>query len=132
MGPYNISPSAMPKNKVEIISWLSLGLFTPRLKPIRSNAGSMASMASAISDISTAMRMINSVGPILDGSWEALGLVFTGTLYIGVIYRANITVRVVMFRRVIIPTAANNYKLGEGLCLKNTIPYLLFNYLTIS
>ena len=61
-GPKSIWPSPSPRNREVMTNWVSFGRGTPRSRPIAGSAGSIASIASATSDIRRAMRETNSAG----------------------------------------------------------------------
>ena len=59
-GQHSKGPKPNPKKIMVINSWLSACNTTPRSKPITSKAGNNASMANAVTDISAAIKAINS------------------------------------------------------------------------
>ena len=61
-GPKSIWPSPSPTNRDVMTNWTSFGRGASRSRPIAGSAGSIASIASATSDIRRAMRGTNSPG----------------------------------------------------------------------
>ena len=61
-GPKRIWPSPSPRKRDVMTNWTSFGRGAPRSRPISGSAGSIASVASATSDINRAMRGTNSPG----------------------------------------------------------------------
>ena len=62
-GPQTSWPTPSPANRMEMISWLSVGSVTPRSAPMKGSAGRTVSMARAIMDISNASRITSSARP---------------------------------------------------------------------
>ena len=59
-GPKTIWPMLIPRNTAVMTNWTSLRLATPRSSPMAGSAGSIASIARATSDISSAISGTNS------------------------------------------------------------------------